>query len=68
MKGRYIMTGFVMALIKVLLCGGFVMLMFKLFNTLSFSLDDEWYYDFIKFVLVLSLPILFLFFCIFVVL
>ena len=60
--------GFIIALSMALSCGGFVVLWFELFNTISFDLNDKWYYDFIKFVFVLSLPILFIFFCIFVVL
>ena len=62
------MMGFIMALSMALLYGGLVVLWFELFNTISFNLNDKWYYDFVKFVFVLYLPILFIFFFIFVVL
>lgn len=61
------MIDFIMIIIKIMLGSGLVMLWFELFNTVSFDLNDKWYCDFIKFLFVLSLPILFIFFFIFVV-
>ena len=62
------MAGFIVVLVKTLLCGSLVMLWFELFNTLLFNLNDKRHYDFIKFIFILSLQILFIFFYIFIVL
>lgn len=60
--------GLIITLIKVLLCGGFAVVLFELFNSISFDLNDEWYYDLMKFVFVLCLSVLFLFLCIVIML
>lgn len=62
------MMGFVITLVKILLCGGFAGLLFKLFNSVSFDLNDEWYCDFMRFVFALCLLILFICLCIVIML